>query len=254
MKLAQLAGQVISDAQIKTTDEFKALSKRADEVPAINACRMVLRGDHNDVADALLRVRMQAQVAHTFRRELVDQTMTWVPSGPSQGRVKAGDDFVKLILDDGTFAVKPWTTLNCWEAVLVAGILDGRFKSLDFLQRAYASKGPDFEHDLVTRLMSGVAHQFDPTRSAGLPLPGDIVLFDGLSHVVMATGVVRIGPVGGTEVISFWPAPAQTNFGPRTQTTVEFTTIEALDAWWATNNGARPTVTFGAPNWSDIGG
>jgi hypothetical protein len=77
-----------------------------------------------------------------------------------------------------------------------------------------------------------------------MPQRGDLVFFNGLEHVAMATG-------SGANVFTFWPPP-NTPFTPGgTTDKVKVFTIDALVTWWAAHDPKKvaPTVEFGAPSW-----
>jgi hypothetical protein len=142
--------------------------------------------------------------------------------------------------------------------MLLAAMLDSRVVSPGRLRGFYDANHATFETELTHALMSGTRIAYNPGRSSGRPLPGDIVLFDGLDHVAAATGQLIQGPMldsataTGARIVSFWPAPAMAEFGPKTRTKVAFTTIEAILAWFSVKmpGTTAPKVTFGSPNWA----
>jgi hypothetical protein len=256
MKLANLQGQNhVTNDEIKRTDEFKALIKEAYEETALLACRLVLRGSFLNVNEALVQILTQLTVFGAFNRLANnDVEMTWVPSGPA-----GNNAFVRFITGKSPgFKFQAKTTVNCWEVILLAGMLDGRVLNPARLVEFYNSSPRQFEANLINALMQQVI-PYNPATSSGRPLPGDIVMFDGLGHVTMATGQLTQGPIVdvrnpiGARIISFWPAPATNNFGPDTKTRVNFTTIEAILDWYQQHMPTQPTVTFGAPNWRLLG-
>ncbi|WNV87864.1 hypothetical protein [Umezawaea sp. Da 62-37] len=256
MKLSQLAGQQrVTDKEIQQTDEYREVVKNASEEVALLTCRIVLRGTTGALPEAASIVKAQLTAFGALRRLADDdRTMTWVPSGPG-----GNNAFVSLVNGDvDKFDFAPGTTVNCWEVVLLAAVLDGQVTTTDSLRAIYSSRPRDFEAELIHRLTGDALTAYDPSSSAGKPLPGDIVLFGGLDHVVMATGKAIQGPMvdpehpTGTSVISFWPAPLVKSFGPNTRTKVDCTTIEAILEWYSANHQPLPTVTFGSPRWSQL--
>jgi hypothetical protein len=264
MKLAQLKVRpAVTAGDIEGTDEHEALLRKATPNEALRTCVLCLRGSFDDLDAALVQARAQAEVLSTARRELVDKkaTMTWVSSQSTA--VTAADDFVKMVLGQGTVSFKSGqSTVNCWEAVLLAGMLDNKINVTDQLQRLYKSSAQSFDTDLRHTFSKGAQLKYQPNSLVWRPVAGDIVLFDGLAHVAMATGERKVGanPTDrpelepGVEIVSFWPAPTITHtFGPGTVATVALTTIEAIQAWLTKYDTGPTSVTFGCPNWTNLG-
>ena len=76
------------------------------------------------------------------------------------------------------------------------------------------------------------------------PQRGDLVFFDGLAHVALATGK-------GAEVYTFWPPPNTPFAAGGTTDQVKVFTIDALVIWWEANMPAKtkPRTQFGPPAW-----
>jgi hypothetical protein len=72
------------------------------------------------------------------------------------------------------------------------------------------------------------------------PNRGDIVFFDGLAHVALATGKKD-------KVYTFWPPPGKPSIA-NTIDKVKISTIKALSDYMTPIWGAPP-VTYGAPGW-----
>jgi hypothetical protein len=112
----------------------------------------------------------------------------------------------------------PSATANCWEAVITAAILSGVITDPIKLADAYGSSDVKFTGSLVNAFIGGKQHDFVSGPAVGLlPVRGDVVLFDGLAHIALATGDAFNGPSAmplypGRRVISFWPAPAEKDF------------------------------------------
>jgi hypothetical protein len=75
-----------------------------------------------------------------------------------------------------------------------------------------------------------------------MPQRGDLVFFNGLAHVALATG-------SGSEVYTFWPPPNTPFTAGGTTDKVKVFTIEALVTWWTANLPPAPVVEFAAPAW-----
>ena len=114
------------------------------------------------------------------------------------------------------------TVLNCWEAILLAGYNVGAI-SWDYIHGMYTvipqpdsckqtansmvvikeKCSTDTTQEWIDKLTNGNANNYDTTNPKGKkPMKGDIVFFNGLEHVVLATGKT-IG--AESEVLSFWP-------------------------------------------------
>lgn len=185
---------------------------------------------HNALVDDASSASMQASVG---------TTMVWRPSGPS-----SGTDFqtwASAATETPFPAVTSTTVMNCWEAVLLAAYRAGAL-SWAWIHNLYTTVafGPGWE----TTMLRGGART---TYKVGGPNPvmpqrGDLVFFDNIAHVALATG-------SGSNVFTFWPPP-NTPFTPGgTTDKVKVFTIEALVTWWTAHMGGTPVVEFGAPSW-----
>jgi hypothetical protein len=78
-----------------------------------------------------------------------------------------------------------------------------------------------------------------------MPQRGDIVFFDGVAHVALATG-------SGSDVLTFWPPPdtpfVRNIFGA-VEDRVKMFTIEELSVWWGANMPPPPVIEFARPAW-----
>jgi len=258
--LKNTTGVTIHD--VETTDEYLSLKSTYDEWVARCACVLYLRGSCNTMDEATRQARLQAGIAATGRDKLVDFEMIWVPSWASGGR--ADNDFVKLLDGRGNqFSTTGYrSTVNCWEAVLLAAIVNGQIAITDRLRQIYESR--QFEKDLIHVLTSGARFAYTSSKLEGTPQAGDIVLFNKLDHVAVATGRRIVGVqlpeenvrVPGYEIVNFWPAPAigPQAFQPPVPTTVYRTSIEAVQKWYTTvfPNDPPLVVEFGSPNWQQL--
>lgn len=270
MKLADLRAACVGkrddqiDALIKSTDEYQnALHDGGGgNAPAVFAAGiLVARGDQPEqnkgslTRNVLWQITEQGMVAAAADSFVTNHVVwTWVPSGPFKELLQPGrnDSFVGFLVD-GTMLklVDPRTTMNCWEALIVAAIQADVIGNGSSLITLYESGYGPFNTRLTQALVTVAGRDYRPGRLLATPVRGDIVLFEGLNHVAIATGV---HDNLGTEVLSFWPAPAIKigEFGKNgTQTAMLRTTIEAIGGWMTTNmsDSNPPRVTFGSPHW-----
>ena len=264
MKLKDLhaACQGQSDQKIKDlirgTDEYQAVLTDGSGTPQLmrdmfNAGMLLVRGEFAAVPEAMVQSAEQGMVSDGARK-LADsgQVWTWVPSGPVKDVLGGRNDSFVRFLSDGTELKlnDPALTLNCWEAVIVAAIVGGVIGNASSLVALY--HGDRFDTALSQALVAGASRAYVPGSLLQTPINGDMVLFDGLAHVAIATGK---SDNTGTEVLSFWPAPqvSARDFGRNgTPTTILLTTIEALGAWMNISFGKVPKITFGSPSWQAL--
>ncbi|TAH35489.1 MAG: DUF4157 domain-containing protein [Planctomycetota bacterium] len=167
----------------------------------------------------------------------VGETMVWRPSGPGSGT--DFESWASAAAETPFPAVSSATVMNCWEAVLLSAY---RARAIDWnwIHNLYVST-PTGDWEAA---MSRGARTFYAVPGPNLRLPqrGDLVFFNGLAHVALATG-------NGSEVYTFWPPPnTPFTFGGTTDKVKVFT-IEDLVAWWAANLPPQPIVEFAAPAW-----
>ncbi len=184
--------------------------------------------------------------------------MRWVPSGPV-GESPTNNSFVNLITGEGEVNLFDRSAeMNCWEAVIVAAMLNGNIVNPDTLKHLYTKDEPRSFTPTLVRHLAMQRHAYNgagPLLSR--PVMGDVVMFSDLDHVVLATGKGVYAPAareghpeqaGGRQVISFWPAPFIKNFQPGTAATVSLTTVEGIHQW-IREYGKNADVIFGCPNW-----
>lgn len=167
----------------------------------------------------------------------VGTTMVWTPSGPG-----SGTDFERWASAPAETpfpAVTAATVMNCWEAVLLSAYRSGAINWI-WIHNMYVSIPAA---SWVSAMSRGPRHTYAiPGPNAHMPQRGDIVFFDGIAHVALATGA-------GSDVYTFWPPP-NTPFTPGgTTDKVKVFTIEQLVTWWTANSPPAPVVEFGAPSW-----
>jgi cell wall-associated NlpC family hydrolase len=167
----------------------------------------------------------------------VGTTMVWRPSGPG-----SGTDFETWAsaLTEAPFPpVTATTRMNCWEAVLLAAYRAGAI-SWSWIHHLYVSVPTA---DWVTAMTRGARQGYAvPGPNPRMPQRGDLVFFNGLAHVALATG-------SGSEVYTFWPPPNTPFTAGGTTDKVKVFTIEALVTWWTANLPPAPVVEFAAPAW-----
>jgi hypothetical protein len=167
----------------------------------------------------------------------VGTTMVWKQSGPGSGTTFEAWASAKTETPFPT--VSATTVMNCWEAVLLSAYRAGAIK-WTWIHKLYATTPVA---DWVSAMSRGPLHTYAvPGPNTIMPKRGDIVFFDGIAHVALATG-------SGSKVYTFWPPP-NTPFTPGgTTDRVKVFTIEDLVGWWSAHMPSVPTVEFGAPKW-----
>lgn len=179
---------------------------------------------------------------------LVGQTATWRGSGPGSGTTF--EAWASAPTETARPPLGAATIINCWEMVLyaahIAGVLPwSRIHSM------YTPR-PGWGAFLVNELSFGNRRPYNMSNpSATRPVLGDIVFFDGSSHIALATGTVN--GLGETEIYSFWPPP-NTPFNvadPQLATIdqVKRTTIEALNTYWVGEGYPAFVVEYATANW-----
>jgi hypothetical protein len=267
MKLLELRNWPfkITEEIIRSADEFpQARDTMRDESLAVSACILVVRGTVDTLAEAIPQMSLQAHVADSAVSRLVGQAeMRWTPSGPIGAR---NNDFVKLLsgATAGQFYLTgARSTVNCWEAVLLAAILSDHLRVTDRLLQIYSGGADKFDLELRHLLTQGKRPNYDSSLLIGRPLKGDVVAFgapgerDSLAHIALATGKLTRGPqpdvyasYAGAQVVNFWPAPAaEGKWGPGTPTKVIITSIEGILAYVEKIMLEKMQATFGSPNW-----
>jgi len=167
----------------------------------------------------------------------VGTTMVWRPSGPA-----SGTDFqswASAATETPFPAVTAATVMNCWEAVLLSAYRSGSI-TWSWIHHMYTAEPMA---NWVATMSRGARHTYSvPGPNLNMPQRGDMVFFNGLAHVALATG-------SGSEVYTFWPPPNTPFTAGGTTDRVKVFTIEALVAWWSANMPPAPVVEFGAPRW-----
>jgi hypothetical protein len=163
----------------------------------------------------------------------VGTTMVWSQSGPGSGT--AFETWASAPKETPFPTVSATTVMNCWEAVLLSAYRAGAI-TWAWIHNLYTVV-PIV--DWVTAMSRGPLHTY--AVPGPVPQRGDIVFFDGIAHVALATG-------SGSNVYTFWPPPNKLSI-PGTTDKVKVVTIEALVTWWSANMPPAPTVKFGAPKW-----
>ena len=169
----------------------------------------------------------------------VGTKMVWKPSHPG-----SGTDFEKWASAPHKTpfpTVTSNTVMNCWEAVLLSAYKSGSI-TWDWIHSLYTTP-IDNQVDWMSKMSRGGLDIYSLSGpNLHMPQRGDLVFFDGLSHVALATG-------NKSEVYTFWPPPNTPFTLGGTTDKVKIFTIEALVSWWIHDIGETPFVTFGAPSW-----
>jgi hypothetical protein len=167
----------------------------------------------------------------------VGTTMVWRPSGPGSGT--DFESWASAATETPFPAMTSTTVMNCWEAVLLSAYRSGSI-TWNRIHNMYVSVPPA---NWVATMSRGANHTYAvPGPNLHMPQRGDIVFFDGIAHVALATG-------NGSEVYTFWPPPNTPFTAGGTTDKVKTFTIEALVTWWAAHMPPQPVVQFGAPSW-----
>jgi hypothetical protein len=173
-------------------------------------------------------------------KSMLGKRMTWVPSGP--GSADTFEKWASAATEAAAPPLVPATLINCWEVVLLAAFRAGVLP-WKWIHDTYTRAGSGWAAYLASQLIPSGKQVYNRANAAApAPANGNIVLFDGVNHVAMATGS-RDG-TGRSEVMSFWPPPDVPG-GAGTIDRVKVTTIEQLmDAM-----GPTTRVEFGPPPW-----
>jgi len=201
------------------------------------------------------RLRTQRGTAHAeatvAKAETFKNKLYW--SGPS-GPIVNNNDFTKWVMGQWNWRWRPWpprlvwspgreptldpprNNMNCWEMVLFAAYKAGCV-TREWLTKLYGKTTlsgnalSNWYANLPGRMASPI-QTYQGGWNSGLRR-GDIVFFNGASHVAIATGTKD--RFGNDEVISHWI--------PNNRR-VEVTTIQALRQRYPSH------VTFGRPAWN----
>jgi hypothetical protein len=172
----------------------------------------------------------------------VGTTMVWRPSGPG-----SGTDFqtwASAPSETPFPAVTTTTVMNCWEAVLLAAYRAGAI-TWSWIHNLYTAVPFVPAGNWATTMSRGPRHTYAvPGPNLMMPQRGDLVFFNGIAHVALATG-------NGSDVYTFWPPP-NTPFSPPpggTTDQVKVYSIEDIVAWWTANMPGALVVEFAAPAW-----
>lgn len=192
----------------------------------------------------ITRAHNQLLVA-TEMAGLVGQQATWRGSGPGSGTTFQiwASAAVKPAIDPPLGAV---TVINCWEMIMLAAYRSGVL-SWARIHSIYTSGVPNWGAFLVNQLSFNNRIRYNPGSPAVRPVVGDIVFFDGASHVALATG--NTDALGRTQVYSFWPPPNTAFTAGGTLDDVKITTIEELNDYWVGKGKPAFKLEFTTPNW-----
>jgi len=160
------------------------------------------------------------------------------------------------------------TIINCWEVILLAAYNAGAI-DWKYIHDIYTSvpacnipadrattmsmedRGKECDSQRFPvwkdKLTSGKLMPYEPGVTGGTkPQRGDIVFFNGLAHVALASG-------SGSQIFTFWPAPMpkpwQANPNKAVVDIIKLSTIEELHDWWVKENKETPVIEFARPEW-----
>jgi hypothetical protein len=251
----------VTDAQLDSTDEFKAYMAMNPKPPAKQvvspvearlALRLLLRNLNelppgtvfapHDLDGWLRTARARSKVAATA--EATVGQGAWVPLSPVdvRGPKASSSDFMRWMLGGGKVPAVLTAKGNCWEMVMFSAYRAGHLaeaRMRDIYTKGQAEDkargGLAFPEVVEAELRASKEHIYDPAKAGSpRPLRGDIVIFDtAAGHVALATGRTVGGQI---EIISHWGPPHN---NPR----VETTTIE--DLLMSTSGPVR----FWSPRW-----
>jgi hypothetical protein len=147
--------------------------------------------------------------------------------------------------------------MNCWEAVLLAAYLAGAVRWTQ-LHALYKRNDPRWEDEEIGAWENQVGSFLSPEGATWQDFPaaggaqpprparGDIVFFNGMDHVAMATGT--FDAEGRSEILSFWPPPGDWDRKAKVEE-VKLVTVEAIKTWWTSHGRGAARVSFGPPSW-----
>lgn len=166
----------------------------------------------------------------------VGTKMVWKPSGPG-----SGTDFQAwaAAAAEAPLAITATTVMNCWEAVLLAAYR-AQLITWKWIHDMYTAVPMA---NWVATMSRGPRTTYKIPGPSKMPQRGDLVFFDGLGHVALATG-------NGSKVYTFWPPPGKPSLSG-TADAVKVETIEALvsymDSAWPP--AGSHVVEFAQPAW-----
>ncbi|MBV6441938.1 MAG: hypothetical protein EPGJADBJ_03631 [Saprospiraceae bacterium] len=207
------------------------------------------RDEHRPKAYAE-RAREQIIVADEMENLVgAGATATWRGSGPGSGTTF--EQWASAASEGVAPSIVPSTVINCWEMVLLAAFRCG---AIDWnrIHALYDPTPPDWGAFLVDQLSFNSRISYNPASpGTARPIRGDVVFFDGASHVALAAG--SVDSLGRTQIYSFWPPP-NTPFNtahPQYATVdqVKLTTIEELNDYWVANGNPAFVLEFATANW-----
>jgi len=242
---AAVALNGLSDSDIATTITTPPLST-AQLVQIRDAARQYMAGWNTRVVTPIAALLQGATAAELA--SMVGSRATWIGSGPRSGNTF--ESWASAPTQGTTPPVQPSTRINCWEMVLLAAFRAGTI-NWQWIHDAYTVSGVgDWSTFLANRLTPGGRQTYLRGSPAGpTPRRGDIVLWNGISHVGMAVGG-RDG-AGRTQVYSFWPPPGTAFVRGGTEDAVKITTIEELADYMDAHgmSGGVTLVEFGPGPW-----
>jgi Domain of unknown function (DUF4157)/Annexin len=197
----------------------------------------------SDLSRALNLIRDGEDTADEMT-SMLGTRMQWRASGPGSGTTF--EIWASGPSETPAPALNAATIINCWEVVLLAGYNTGAI-SWRYIHNLYTNVASS---DWETSMSGGTRTTYHVGgANPVMPQRGDIVFFDHLAHVALATG-------NGSQLLTFWPAPMPFPWVRTINGTVEdvvkLSTIEELNQAWLDNPvelGPPPLIQFARPLW-----
>jgi hypothetical protein len=192
---------------------------------------------------------MVASMAAGFKGE----HLKWQHSFPGSGTTF--ETWASADSEGKALELLPNTVFNCWEVILFAAYKAGVLP-WEKIHDVYTYHADDWNKYLAEWLTDRSGVYYDVSNPTGSkPQRGDIVLFNGVAHVALATG--ERDAQGRAKVISFWPPSDKDRvfLGMKDKDTAVFagevqeTTIEELVQFMTDNDMGSVEVKFASPPW-----
>lgn len=177
-------------------------------------------------------------------QSMVGQKAKWKGSAPSL-YTGAPNTFVKWAeakTESKAPVLSSVTVINCWEMILLAAYRSGAI-TWDFIHKLYLNTTGNWGDELPKRLTSGGRITYDIVKKTPKLKRGELVFFNGASHVALATG-------NADQILTFWPPPNTAFTAGGTVDAVKVSTIKALYTYMKNDpNLGTPKITIGKPIW-----
>ncbi|HET6548532.1 MAG TPA: hypothetical protein VFG79_08760, partial [Solirubrobacter sp.] len=173
----------------------------------------------------------------------VGEQATWQGSGPGSG--DTFETWASAPTEAAAPPISSLTTINCWEMILLCAYRAGLL-SWQWIHDQYTSSAPNWRIHMYDALSRGAR---TPWKPGDAPVRGELVFFDDIAHVALATG--GLDGAGKAPILSFWPPPDHISYTWGTLDAVKLTTIDDLADFWKTNKPPGfAKIELAAPPWS----